>query len=80
MSPDEVNERNAIQVWNRLYAKRLDRKSPAHFKLGDRVCLNKKHRPFKKGYLPGRTEEVFKVTGVRHKPLPTGSVNGTVHQ
>ena len=35
------------------------------FKVGDRVRLNKKHRPFKKGYLPGWTEEVFLVTKVR---------------
>ena len=28
-------------------------------KVGDRVRLNKKHRPFQKGYLPGWTEEVF---------------------
>lgn len=27
-------------------------------KVGDKVRLNKKFRPFKKGYLPGWTEEV----------------------
>ena len=31
--------------------------------------LNKKHRPFKKGYLPGWTEEVFVVTHVRRHRL-----------
>ena len=30
-------------------------------KVGDKVRLNKKFRPFKKGYLPGWTEEVFLV-------------------
>ena len=29
--------------------------------VGDKVRLNKKFRPFKKGYLPGWTEEVFLV-------------------
>ena len=33
--------------------------------------LNKKHRPFKKGYLPGWTEEVFVVTHVRRRPVVT---------
>ena len=35
------------------------------------VRLNKKHRPFKKGYLPGWTEEVFEVTHVRRHPVVT---------
>ena len=39
--------------------------------MGDRVRLNKKHRPFKKGYLPGWTEEVFVVTHVRRHPVVT---------
>ena len=33
--------------------------------------LNKKHRPFKKGYLPGWTEEVLVVTHVRRHPVVT---------
>ena len=40
-------------------------------RVGDRVRLNKKHRPFKKGYLPGWTEEVFVVTHVRRHPIVT---------
>ena len=39
--------------------------------MGDRVRLNKKHCPFKKGYLPGWTEEVFVVTHVRRHPVVT---------
>ena len=34
------------------------------FKGGDRVRLNKRFRSFKKGYLPGWTEEVFVVCQV----------------
>ena len=34
------------------------------FKVGDRVRLNKRFRSFKKGYLPGWTEEVFVVRQV----------------
>ena len=60
-------------MWHRLYDKRLDppSKRVTLFKVGDRVRLNKKHRPFKKGYLPGWTEEVFVVAYVRPSPLPT---------
>ena len=32
--------------------------------MGDKVRLNKKHRVFQKGYLPGWTEEVFLVRPV----------------
>ena len=42
---------------------RLRKKKPA-FKVGDKVRLNTKFRPFKKGYLPGWTEEVFQVRKV----------------
>ena len=37
--------------------------------MGDCVRLNKKHCPFKKGYFPGWTEEVFVVTYVRRHPV-----------
>ena len=30
-------------------------------KVGDQFSLHRKFRPFKKGYLPGWTEEVFRV-------------------
>ena len=39
-------------------------KKPPAFKVGDKVRLNKKFRTFKKGYLPGWTEEVFVVRKV----------------
>ena len=38
--------------------------------MGDKVRLQKKHRPFKKGYLPGWTEEVFSVSVIKKGPLP----------
>ena len=39
--------------------------------MGDRVRLNKIHRTFDKGYLPGWTEEVFVVHRVVSGPVPT---------
>ena len=40
--------------------------------MGDKVRLNKKFRPFKKGYLPGWAEEVFLVKQIyTTKPVVT---------
>ena len=48
--------------WKRLYGKWLKQKPVRpKFQVGDRVRLNKGHRIFEKGYLPGWTEEVFSV-------------------
>ena len=56
----------------RLYEKRLKgKRSQPKFKVGDRVRLNKIHRPFEKGYLPGWTEEVFVVHRVVPGSVPT---------
>ena len=73
MAPQNVNVSNEEKVWHRLYGKRLrkPRKQRVEFKVNDRVRLNKKHRPFKKGYLPGWTEEVFVVREVRSGPVHT---------
>ena len=65
MAPRDVNESNAEEVWDTLYdTKKKKKKKKTTLKVGDRVRLNKKHRPFKKGYLPGWTEEVFLITRV----------------
>ena len=72
MAPEAVNLDNAKEVWEKLYASKKKKKKKKTkmakrplLKVGDKVRLNKKHRPFKKGYLPGWTEEVFVVTKVR---------------
>ena len=72
MAPSNVNESNSEQVWNRLYQARYQpkRKPKPTLRVGDKVRLQKKHRPFKKGYLPGWTEEVFSVSKVKKGPLP----------
>ena len=72
MAPLEVNVHNEEQVWNRLYKARFrpKRATKPSLKVGDKVRLQKKHRPFKKGYLQGWTEEVFSVASVKRSPLP----------
>ena len=63
MAPRDVNQNNTERVWNTLYGDKKKKKK-SDLKVGDRVRLNKKHRPFKKAYLPGWTEEVFIITRV----------------
>ena len=68
MTPAKVTSFNAKEVWDNLYGKYVNskkkKKKPPAFKVGDKRRLNKKFRPFKKGYLPGWTEEVFVVREV----------------
>ena len=72
MAPRDVTWKNEEAVWKRLYEKRLKAKPQRpKFKVGDRVRLNKIHRTFEKGYLPGWTEEVFVVHRVVSGAVPT---------
>ena len=72
MAPHRVTPKTVPEVWDRLYGQRLEQKTPSpKCQVGDFVRLNKKHRPFKKGYLAGWTEEVFVVTHVRRHPVVT---------
>ena len=72
MAPRNVTRENEEAVGKRLYEKWLKAKRPPpKFKVGDRVRLNKIHRTFEKGYLPGGTEEVFVVHRVVPGVVPT---------
>ena len=72
MAPNKVTWKNEEKVWKRLYGKRLKaKKKRSLLKVGDRVRLNKIHRTFGKGYLPGWTEEVFVVHRVIEGSVPT---------
>ena len=76
MAPVKVTVRNEEQVWKNLYANRLNAKRILpKLKVRDRVRVNKKYRIFKKGYLPGRTEEVFIVGRVMLGVVPTCKIN-----
>ena len=71
MAPQDVTWDNEEAVWKRLYGPRGKSQKKPQFKVGDRVRLNKIHRTFEKGYLPGWTEEVFVVHRVIPGPVPT---------
>ena len=69
MAPYQVTEANSSEVYANLYKNKKVKKP--FLKVGDRVRLNKKFRLFKKGYLPGWTEEVFVIRESRGGPVPT---------
>ena len=75
MAPQDVTWDNEEAVWKRLYAKRWKGQKKPKFNVGDRVRLNKIHRTFEKGYLPGWTEEVFVVHRVIPGPVPTYKIH-----
>ena len=76
MAPQDVTWSNEETVWKHLYGKWLKQKPiRPQFHVGDRVRLNKVHRTFEKGYLPGWTEEVFVVHRVIPGPIPTYKIH-----
>ena len=76
MAPQDVTWNNEEAMWKRLYSKWLKQKPVRpQFQVGDRVRLNKVHRTFEKGYLPGWTEEVFVVHRVIPGPIPTYKIH-----
>ena len=75
MKPVDVNKTNELQVWLNLYEKRLygnnnynkklvSRKRKTKLEVGDLVRLAIETLPFRKGYLPTWTEELFKIRAV----------------
>ena len=76
-----VTPENEYQIWKQLCQKRVRQKAIPKLRVGDKVRLNKKHRVFEKGYLPGWTEEVFLFRGIAStRPVATYTLtewNGT---
>ena len=74
--PKDVTLKNNRALWERLYKRRLRANKPKpKFKVGDPVRLNKKHRLFKKAYMPGWTEEVFLVRRVIRGVVPVYKIS-----
>ena len=73
-APQDVTPHNELQVWHRLYPPPSPSPPSPKLKAGDRVRLSKRARPFRKGYLPGWTEEVFVVRRVVPGSVPTYKV------
>lgn len=88
-SPNQVNDRNELDVWKTLYStKKKKGQNHNDLKKGDIVRLSMVTRPFRKGYLPRWTEEVFVIqTVIPRRPfvyaiqdLEGESVSGTFYR
>jgi hypothetical protein len=72
MTPTQASrDENFNKVNKNLYGHLKLRPSPAVFKIGDFVRLNKTKKFFEKGYLPNWTQEMFKITSVSTNLLDT---------
>ena len=78
IAPKNVTMYNDGKVWKKLYSKKLfgtsckrRRRRKPIFKAGEKVMLSKVRRTFKKGYLPGLTEEIFIVDRVINSYVPS---------
>lgn len=60
-SPASVTQANQEKVWQTLYGQPLTKRKKHSFLAGDRVRMTMAKRPFKKGYLPSWSEELFTV-------------------
>ena len=67
-SPRDVKNTDFLSI---LYNKPLTRYKKLKFKVGDRVRLSKNDIPFRKGYKPQFTDEMFKISAVSTKKPPT---------
>ena len=70
-TPASVNKNNEMNVWLRQYS---DLQSANHTKadynIGDRVRISKQRGVFKKGYLPGWSDEEFTIHSINTKYKP----------
>ena len=73
-APQDVTPHNELQVLHQLYLQRSQPPPSLKLKAGDRVHLSKQARPFRTGYLPGWTEEVFVIRRVVPGSVPTYKV------
>ena len=70
-APASVSLLNAGQVRRKLYGKSWTKpRRELKFKLGDQVRIRKSRRPFKKGYFPSWSQEIFTVTKIIQRVSP----------
>ena len=71
MRPNTVKNCNFMSI---LYSKLLREFKKPTFKIGDRVRTSKYDLPFRKGYKPQFTREVFEIVAVATRKPPTYTV------
>ena len=71
MKPNHVKNSDFMSI---LYSKPLrDHKKPK-FGIGDSICTSKYNLPFRKGYKPPFTQEIFGIVAIASKKLPTFTI------
>ena len=71
MRPDTVKNCNFMSI---LYSKPLREFKKPIFKIGDRVRISKCDLPFRKGYKPQVTREVFEIVAIATRKPPTHTI------
>ena len=71
MRPNTVRECNFLSI---LYSKPLREFKKPIFKIGDRVRISKYDLPFRKGYKPQFTREVFEIVAIAMRKPPTYTI------
>ena len=73
VTPNSVNESNAQELYEKVYKEVHDENNKSKttkYKEGDYVRINKEIGKFGKSYLPGYTEEIFKIDKVKYTNPP----------
>ena len=66
--PKNVKNSDFLSI---LYSKPLREVRKPQFKIGDRVRISKYDLPFRKGYKPQFTQEVFEIVAISSRKTPT---------
>ena len=67
-SPRDVKKTNFLSI---MYNKPLTGYKKLNFKVGDRVTIPKNDIPFRKGYKPQFTDEIFEISAISTEKPPT---------
>ena len=72
MRPNTVKNCDFMSI---LYSKPLREYKRPTLKIGDRVRISRYDLPFRKGYTPQFTKEVFEIVAIATKKSPTNTIN-----
>ena len=71
MKPNHVKNSDFMSI---LYSKPLREYKKPKIRIGDRVCISKYDLPFRKGYKPQFTPEIFEIVAMATKKPPTYTI------
>ena len=67
MRPSEVNAKNELALWEKLYLGKFRKNKKHKFKQGQQVRVRINKKPFEKGYTPNWSNTVYEVTFRHHR-------------